>query len=564
MSSSQGCGSVVSAPFTVTVRPDVVPPLVSGVQTICYSTSAGVLSRTDATGSDGNFTYQWQSSPNGSTGWTNVGASGLTYSPGVLTSSRWYRVSCSTSVCGTEYSNAVKVNVRNPISTGLFSITSTDICYDTGTSLTVGVASGADSVYGYVWERRLPGGVWSSDPASVNGLTFSTGLLTTTTQYRVIVTSGCNVTDTSNVYTVDVADEFIKGNISISGGIDSLCFADIPVQLSAVGYSGGRQPYTYQWEYKNIGQNWSVVGANSNTYQESNKLFEDAFYKVSVSSSQMCGTLTTDSIRMRVNQLPAYDSTRIKGLTSVCSNTKGQFYRIFPENNDSIRWQFSSGQVVSASNDRIFIDIDSIIGPKYDTLIATIIDRRTLCERKLTLPIFIKPDYSPSTTSVVWKNPSRILICADSTNGMSYKWGFYNRSTGIKSLVQSDTLRYCQYPSTIDTASKLYYVRTIFQGCGTTTFYNQSYSPLNISENGVKKLKVYPNPAIDRVYIEGNLSSDAVFEIINSNGSVRTLKPSILNYGNQWIINLDFPQGLYVLRVSSNQDVYLSTLIINN
>ena len=228
VSSSQGCGSVLSPSYTVVVRPDVVPSVVSGLQTICYGSTAGSLTRSAATGSDGSFTYDWQESLNGVSGWSSVGSSSTTLNPGVLTSSRWYRVSC-TSVCGVEYSNVIKVNVRNPISSGVFSPTTSEICYNTGTTLSVGSASGGDSVYSYVWERRLPGGSWSVSPGSTSSLTHSTGSLLTTMEYRVICSSGCNVPDTSNTYVVDVAQDLSVSAISMSGS-STICHNTLPTQ----------------------------------------------------------------------------------------------------------------------------------------------------------------------------------------------------------------------------------------------------------------------------------------------------------------------------------------------
>jgi RHS repeat-associated protein len=95
----------------------VTPQLVSGILTpaeinIGPGTSPGLLTCSPTQGGNcgGNYSYKWQSSTDGIT-WTTInGASGLTYSPGVLSTNMFYRVVDS---CGTEkaYSNPAQVVV---------------------------------------------------------------------------------------------------------------------------------------------------------------------------------------------------------------------------------------------------------------------------------------------------------------------------------------------------------------------------------------------------------------------------------------------------------------------
>jgi len=73
-------------------------PMASQLQ-LASGTSPGILSFTPATGGacSGSYTYQWQNSPDNTT-WTNIsGATGLTYSPGNLSTTTYYRqqVTCS-------------------------------------------------------------------------------------------------------------------------------------------------------------------------------------------------------------------------------------------------------------------------------------------------------------------------------------------------------------------------------------------------------------------------------------------------------------------------------------
>ena len=560
VSSSQGCGNVLSPSYTVVVRPDVVPSVVSGTQTICYGITAGTLTRSAATGSDGNFTYDWQESLNGVSGWSSVGSSSTTLNPGVLTSSRWYRISC-TSICGVEYSNVIKVNVRNPISSGVFSPTTSSICYNTGTSLSVGAASGGDSVYSYVWERRLPGGSWSVSPGSTSSLTHSTGSLLTTMEYRVISSSGCNVPDTSNIYVVDVAQEFIKGAVLVSNNTDSICFGEIPPALLANGFIGARLPYIYTWEFSNSSQNWSTVGINSPSYQGNAPQYENAYYRVKVESSQGCGIRVSDSIRIKVNPLPAFDSTIISGSNEICKGAQGQYYRIFPESNDSIVWSLSTGTVVSKMTDRVFIDFDSIPSLSVDTLKALIINRRTLCQREIKLPLSINNSNAPVKTEIVWKAPSNILVCSDSTAGLIYSWGYISRSTGLRHVVQTSNLRYCQYLNNIDTSQNLYYVTLKNQGCSSTSYYGDNSQALTVAESSVNEFIIYPNPSTGNISVSGNLKLVEKMYLMSINGKKRYFI-SDTSIDNEWNLMLNQPAGIYYLYIVTDTGVIIKNITI--
>lgn len=100
---------------TITVNPLVYPgTLVPGSLAIASNTSPGTLAASPASGGacNGSFSYQWQSSPDGlESSYTNIaGATGLTYTPGNLSTTVYYRrkVSCDIDIL---YTNACKVTV---------------------------------------------------------------------------------------------------------------------------------------------------------------------------------------------------------------------------------------------------------------------------------------------------------------------------------------------------------------------------------------------------------------------------------------------------------------------
>jgi len=77
---------------TITVYAQLIAGTLSPLAiALNYGDDAGWISGTDATGGNGTYTYQWQSSANNST-WSDIsGAIGLSYSPGIIYSPIYYR-----------------------------------------------------------------------------------------------------------------------------------------------------------------------------------------------------------------------------------------------------------------------------------------------------------------------------------------------------------------------------------------------------------------------------------------------------------------------------------------
>ena len=99
----------------VTVWPGLDPGTITGGHGICSGEDPMKLTNvSEASGGDGNYTYQWQYSNNGSNGWTDIsGATLEEYDPPAgLVSSRWYRRQASS--CGqTLHTPSVEVTITS-------------------------------------------------------------------------------------------------------------------------------------------------------------------------------------------------------------------------------------------------------------------------------------------------------------------------------------------------------------------------------------------------------------------------------------------------------------------
>ena len=187
-------------------------------QTINYNTSPTALTVSAASGSDGTYTYQWQSSPDNST-WSNIsGQTSTGYSPPALTATTYYRVvTTDNSVSVNSPSAAVTVG-PGPLTGGTISGPSGPIGYNTspGALGSSQPASGGTCTgsYSYQWQYSLDGSTWNNI-ANATGASYSSPALTTSIYFRRQV-SCSGTTATSNALYIQVTPQGQQSNCTIN------------------------------------------------------------------------------------------------------------------------------------------------------------------------------------------------------------------------------------------------------------------------------------------------------------------------------------------------------------
>jgi len=188
-STGSGCTTpVYSASATLQVVADPTITTQPTGATICYG-GTHAMSVVTANGT-GSYTYQWQSSPDGTT-WTNIsGATSASYTTLSLTTTTYYRVitGASGNGCGNVTSNSATVTVYAPLTPGTISSDQT-ICSGaipaqlTGSSPTGGVGN-----YTYQWQQQANcTGAWTNISGATSA-NYSPPALTQNTCYRRMVT----------------------------------------------------------------------------------------------------------------------------------------------------------------------------------------------------------------------------------------------------------------------------------------------------------------------------------------------------------------------------------------
>ncbi len=313
--SSGGCGSVNTNAVTITVTPPFVPGSAASDQTICYNTAPALLTGTPPSGGTPPYTYQWKSSTNGTTFIPIAGATGLTYQPGPLTTTTWYRMFQQASSCGFGLTNIIKVTVIPQLTPGTATASQT-ICYNTTpAALNATAPTGGITPYIYQWQSSGNETVYSDIPGATT-LTYQPGPQTTTTRYRQVQTSqgGCGSVNT-NVLTITVSPPFITGSVASD---QTICYNTAPGLLTGIPPTGGTPPYTYQWKISTNGTTFTpIAGATGLTYQPGT-LTTTTWYRMYQQASS-CGSGLTNIIKITV--LPPFNVGSAGSDQSICYNT---------------------------------------------------------------------------------------------------------------------------------------------------------------------------------------------------------------------------------------------------
>jgi hypothetical protein len=472
------------------------------------------------------------------------------------------QVSLLTSDASNSDSAWLFVMVRDSINAGSITPSTAQICYDTNTNLSLTNTSGGDSIYVYTWEQSLSGAnLWSGDTGATNSRSYNTGLLLVSHDYRVRVTSGCGVEDTSSILMVDVASEFVSGTIS---GVDTICY-NIPKVITSSGFTGGRLPYTYQWQNKSSsGSSWVNVGTNSASYQGTTLLTSD--YRVNVTSSQGCGMVSSDTHLIHVNPLP--EIVQIIGPQNVCANQNDVIYEVDSIYSDyAYFWTCTKGSFngtqykykASVHWNNSPIETDSL------KLKQTI--RSTGCERIQSIIINITENYAPNKTNIIRKPGSNILICDDSTQNISYQWGYDIKSTKTAVAIPDSDLRYVQLPFSFDTTLHRYWVQTRLdygsnESCNTLSYFNPPPDVLSNSEVNKTFIRIYPNPTQGVICIE--ISPEMELDQLR----VFDLKGTLIDftydgYNKSIKISKHVPNGIYIISFLNESALITKKIILN-
>ena len=283
--SAQSANATVTvvADLAITTQPVNITECIGGTQTMTVAISGG----------SGTISYQWQSSPNGTSSWVNASGGGATTStftpPSTVAGTTYYRVivSATNPGCGNVISNnATATIIADPTITTQPS--NLNECIGGTGTISVVVSGGAGTIT-YQWQQSATGtGGWSNATGSGATTATYTPQSTTagTTYYRVLVNatgSGCDQVVSNNSIVV------ISADITITTQPTSITECIGGTQTMSVIISGGSGTISYQWQQSATGtggwSNATGAGATTSTYTPVSTVAGTTYYRVLVNAA---------------------------------------------------------------------------------------------------------------------------------------------------------------------------------------------------------------------------------------------------------------------------------------
>ncbi|WP_324670953.1 gliding motility-associated C-terminal domain-containing protein [Hymenobacter sp. GOD-10R] len=301
---SGGCTTTPSNVVVITIAPALTAGTIGADQTLCTGgTPSSLTSSAPAAGGLGTITYQWELSTDNVT-WAAIGsANGLTYVPGQLNTTTYFRRRANASSgCAPAYSNVVTIGVVPALTAGVISTNQTLCAGATPAQLTNTTSpTGGTGTYTYQWESSTDNATWTA----INGATgadYAPGPLTTTTYFRRRVTSGPCGPVYSPTATLTVLPTLLAGSIAAD---QTICAGATPSSLSSTNdASGGTGTYVYQWESSPDNSTWTAIGgANNPTFAPSSLTATTYFRRRVTSGTGTCSTAVSNVVAVQVQPL---------------------------------------------------------------------------------------------------------------------------------------------------------------------------------------------------------------------------------------------------------------------
>lgn len=296
------CPSVNSDSFVVVVAPLSVGGTITGASPICSGSSSGSLTLTGKTGK----VIRWESAISPFTTWTVIADTNTQYASGPLTQTTAFRAVVQSGSCSSVESDTTMVGVTSGTVGGTIT-GSASICSGT-TAATLNITGLAGNVDR--WESSVaPFTSWTtiSNTTSV----YAPGILTQTTQFRAIVSSGSCASASLSPVTIAVSPITVKG--AVTGGT-SICSGSPSATLQLAGQTG----LVLRWESAVAPfTSWTTI-ANTNATYLAPLLTQTTAFRAVVQSG-VCSVANADSTIVSVSPVTVPGS--LSGASPICAGT---------------------------------------------------------------------------------------------------------------------------------------------------------------------------------------------------------------------------------------------------
>lgn len=281
-------------------------------QTICFGQSPATFTGSMPTGGTGQFSFQWQFSPDNVLFTSLPGETGQNFTSNQLFASTYFRRLVISGVCPPIASDTLLVFVHPPITGNTIGVNQTVCIGEFAQPLTGMLPSGGIGNYTYQWESSTNQSIWVILPGSTASGFTPPGLVNTT-YYRRVVSSGfCNPV-TSNIVAITIVPGITNNTITSN---QTICQNSAPSGFIGSVPGGGSGIYAYQWQSSTDSLNWNSISiATQQNFPLPGNLSQTVYYRRIVTSG-FC-TQSSNAIQITI-QLPIGNNL-ITAAQSLCA-----------------------------------------------------------------------------------------------------------------------------------------------------------------------------------------------------------------------------------------------------
>lgn len=566
--STFGCGTLLANTVDLPVWPEIeageATLTAGGTYTpLCFGFDAPTTTQSlPASGVNGNFTYQWQTSPSENGPYAGAENGNTVFYAGPLTESLWIRQSATSTVgCGTVFSAPIHIDVLPELEAPSIGQDGYQ-CYGQPAALIeANPATGADGSFEYLW--HVGNALSALTPnAEETALNLDLGVITNT-QYAFVQsnsTFGCGTlySDTVEVF---VLDPIQPATISFTG--PSVLCSGLSTGFSSTGFTGGSGTWDFTWQ-RLLDGNWTDVANGSSSIYSTPDLYASQTYRLVTSDVQGCGDSLSNILDVTVHPRPG--PLTLSGDLTPCSNSTDNTYAISPWTPDvDYQWSVSNGGEISSGEStlQVLVNWDDNAGLDDQFLQIDQTFMSTGCDTTVVFEVLPTTVAAPDPVEVVKKNGLDVLVCGDSTECATYQWGWMDATTGSIQFIPGATLQYVLLDPFLP-ESQLYFVDVTYacEGedatCPTRSWY--THDPFVGVANLEAGFRLGPNPSSGDVTIWPLLEADHI-QVRDQLGRVVLRVPP--DSPPPYRLDLtSLPKGAYLIEVQTGRALHRETLLI--
>lgn len=426
-------------------------------QDVCAGESPNTLLSLSSPGAAGAVSYTWESSTNNGASWNSIaGATGATYTPGILANTMQFR-RLDTSVLNgntcAAYTNEITIHVAGTISGGDGSVAQT-VCENQAPA-TLNVTNGTPAGTGitFQWLSSIDNSTYTPIAGETGEtLSFSAGIATSTYYRREVTqTTGSNTCTARSTPTFVTLLSLYEGNI---GQTQTVCGGASVPPLTSTADAVSNGAITYSWQRSLDNLAWSTIaGANQATHTPALTDDIQTYYRRKATATLQGTTceVVTEPVIIYVNRFDDAVNHRItfsNGSTNpfeICNQADPDAFAtnfdLIASGNVSYQWQVSTDNIsfsdIPGASNRLY-DAPPVTADVYYRRVTTTALNGISCEVISNALQFINAGTATGgtigTTNIVSGNTSLETVCrgtvpsamqqlaASTGSTLSYQW----------------------------------------------------------------------------------------------------------------------------------------------